>query len=219
MTRSNPPAIIFPAHIPAFATLALGSALPLHPQHALHTFSSLHHTLPCRPPNPDTISRLFSPPFPTFRRSLSLRPVGGRALIGLSSEMVVGGWLQLDARRKPRVAVWRWRRWGSRTHSPAECMLYVRMCACRRLDCMSHGERAYPHGQRRKGRERRGRRNRCKKFGDAKMRFQKVAATFPCAAHANSFTRVPGRNAAPTNPEYELYGIRTSGQGERPHRL
>jgi hypothetical protein len=75
-------------------------------------------------------------------------------------------------------------------------MLYVRMCACRRLDCMSHGERAYPHGQRRKGRERRGRRNRCKKFGDAKMRFQKVAATFPCAAHANSFTRVPGRNAA-----------------------
>ena len=61
---------------------------------------------------------------------------------------------------------------------------------------MSHGERAYPHGQRRKGRERRGRRNRCKKIGDAKMRFQKVAATFPCAAHANSFTRVPGRNAA-----------------------
>jgi hypothetical protein len=61
--------------------------------------------------------------------------------------MVVGGWLQLDARRKPRVAVWRWRGWGSRTHSPAECMLYVRMCACRRLDCMSHGERAVtgPH--------------------------------------------------------------------------
>ena len=100
MTRSNLPAIIFPAHIPAFATLALGSALPLHPQHALHTFSSLHHTLPCRPPNPDTISRLFSPPFPTFRRSLSLRPVGGRALIVLSSEVIVGGWLQLNARQE-----------------------------------------------------------------------------------------------------------------------
>ena len=57
-------------------------------------------TLPCRPPNPDTISRLFSPPFPTFRRSLSLRPVGGRALIGLSLEMVVGGWLQLHARQE-----------------------------------------------------------------------------------------------------------------------
>ena len=86
MTRSNPPAIIFPAHIPAFATLALGSALPLHPQHALHTFSSLHHTLPCRPPNPDTISRLFSPPFPHLP-SLSLsqasrRPSVHRTLIG-----------------------------------------------------------------------------------------------------------------------------------------
>ena len=57
-------------------------------------------SLPCRPPNPDTISRLFSPPFPTFRRSLSLRPVGGRALSGLSSEVVVGGWLQLKARQE-----------------------------------------------------------------------------------------------------------------------
>ena len=84
----------------AFAAGGAGPGLPLHTQHALHTFSSLRRTLPCRPPNPDTISRLFSPPFPTFRRSLSLRPVGGRALIGLSSEMVVGGWLQLHARQE-----------------------------------------------------------------------------------------------------------------------
>ena len=59
----------------------------------------------------------------------------------------------------------------------------------------------YLHGQRRKGRERRGeerreRRNRCKKNVDAKMRFAKTRPVFPCAAHANSFTRVPGRNAA-----------------------
>ena len=47
-----------------------------------------------------------------------------------------------------------------------------------------------------RGRERRGRRNRCKKIGDAKMRFRKTRPVFPCAAHANSFTRVPGRNAA-----------------------
>ena len=84
----------------AFAAGGAGPGLPLHTQHALHTFSSLRRTLPCRPPNPDTISRLFSPPFPTFRRSLSLRPVGGRALIVLSSEVIVGGWLQLNARQE-----------------------------------------------------------------------------------------------------------------------
>ena len=57
-------------------------------------------TADSRPPNTDTISRLFSPPFPTFRRSLSLRPVGGQAIIGSSSEVVVGGWLQLDTRHE-----------------------------------------------------------------------------------------------------------------------
>ena len=100
LTRSNPRAIFFPAHKTAFAAGGAGPGLPLHTQHALHTFSSLRRTLPCRPPNPDTISRLFSPPFPTFRRSLSLRPVGGRALIVLSSEVIVGGWLQLNARQE-----------------------------------------------------------------------------------------------------------------------
>ena len=68
-------------------------------------------------------SRLFSPLFPTFHRALSLRPVGGRALIVLSSKEVVGGRLQLHARQEAsggvRVAVRRWRGWGSRTHSPA----------------------------------------------------------------------------------------------------
>ena len=34
------------------------------------------------------------------------------------------------------------------------------------------------------------------KILDAKMRFAKTRPVFPCAAHANSFTRVPGRNAA-----------------------
>ena len=48
-----------------------------------------------------------------------------------------------------------------------------------------------------KGEEGRERRNRCKKIVDAKMRFAKTGPGFPCAAHANSFTRVPGRNAAP----------------------
>jgi len=33
-------------------------------------------------------------------------------------------------------------------------------------------------------------------FCRCKMRFQKTRPVFPCAAHANSFTRVPGRNAA-----------------------
>jgi hypothetical protein len=47
-----------------------------------------------------------------------------------------------------------------------------------------------------KGEEGRERRNRCKKIVDAKMRFAKTRPVFPCAAHANSFTRVPGRNAA-----------------------
>ena len=47
-----------------------------------------------------------------------------------------------------------------------------------------------------KGEEGRERRNRCKKIVDAKMRFAKTGPGFPCAAHANSFTRVPGRNAA-----------------------
>ena len=112
----------FPAHKTAFAAGGAGPGLPLHTQHALHTFSSLRRTLPCRPPNPDTISRLFSPPFPTFRRSLSLRPVGGRAIIG--SSLAHRRWLleagcSLTRAMKPRVAVWRWRGWGSRTHSPA----------------------------------------------------------------------------------------------------
>ena len=55
--------------------------------------------------------------------------------------------------------------------------------------------------RREKGEEGRERRNRCKKIVDAKMRFAKTRPVFPCAAHANSFTRVPGRNAA-----YTFYG-------------
>jgi hypothetical protein len=53
---SNPRAIFSPAHKTAFATGGAGPGLPLHTQHALHTFSSLRRTLPCRPPNPDTHS-------------------------------------------------------------------------------------------------------------------------------------------------------------------
>ena len=56
--------------------------------------------------------------------------------------------------------------------------------------CMDRGARGE------KGEEGRERRNRCKKIVDAKMRFAKTRPVFPCAAHANSFTRVPGRNAA-----------------------
>ena len=63
-----------------------------------------------------------------------------------------------------------------------------------------HGERALSAWTETQGerKERRGRvrRNRCKKIVDAKMRFAKTRPVFPCAAHANSFTRVPGRNAA-----------------------
>ena len=53
-----------------------------------------------------------------------------------------------------------------------------------------------------KGEEGRERRNRCKKIVDAKMRFAKTRPVFPCAAHANSFTRVPGRNAALPGSEH-----------------
>ena len=80
-------------------------------------------------------------------------------------------------------------------------MLYVCMCVTTRVDCMCVEREPYLHGQRRRGErgEREGRDP--DSFCRCKMRFQKVAATFPCAAHANSFTRVPGRNAA-----YTFYG-------------
>ena len=109
--------------------------------------------------------------------------------------------------RKPRVAVWRWRGWGSRTHSQrvdcctCACVSLCGLIACAWREspiCMDRGARGE------KGEEGRERRNRCKRIVDAKMRFAKTRPVFPCAAHANSFTRVPGRNAATQKPNRTL---------------
>ena len=59
-----------------------------------------------------------------------------------------------------------------------------------------------------KGEEGRERRNRCKKIVDAKMRFAKTGPGFPCAAHANWFTRVPGRNAARLRARVHVYRLK-----------
>ena len=72
-----------------------------------------------------------------------------------SRRSIGGGRLQQKARRSPRVAVRRLRGWAACIDSPPERKQYVRMCPLVSGDCMSHGERAYLHGQRRKGRERR----------------------------------------------------------------
>ena len=75
------------------------------------------------------------------------------------------------------------RGWAACIDSPPERTLYVRMCPLVSGDCMSHGERAYLHGQRRKERERREAIERgacrCKKIGDAKMRFAKKGPPRP----------------------------------------
>ena len=117
--------------------------------------------------------------------------------------MVVGGWLQLHARQEASGGGVEVEGVGIEDTFPSRliavrvhvchCVGIPRLIACARREspiCMDRGAR------REKGEEGRERRNRCKKIVDAKMRFAKTRPVFPCAAHANSFTRVPGRNAA-----------------------
>ena len=137
----------------------------------------------------DMIYHNCAPLFPTSRRSLSLRPTGGGALI------VGGGWRPAAALSAPGSLGWRCGGGGgglgaSIPHRIARCMCAC-VAQCRLIVCAWEGALSAW------GEEGRGKRSlRESKVVLMQKEILQSRPALHCEGHANSFTRRPGRNAA-----------------------
>ena len=163
--------------------------MALHTQHALAALP-LHHYLS---PSYRALLTCFLAttrlPFPP-PAALSLS--GQRVAQRSSMEMLEAG-CSFKRAEKPRVAVRRWRGWGSSVDPPADRTQYVHMCRAPWVDCVCMGGALICMGRGRKEEERL---ERIKTFL-MQNEILKSRPALRCEGHTNSFTRQPGRNAGP----------------------
>ena len=124
--------------------------MPLHTQHALAALHVHQHLSPMN-------RALLTPFIATTRLPLpppaALCPSGHRVAERSSMEVVEAGCC-FERAEKPRVAVRRWRGWGSSVDPPADRTQYVHMCRAPWVDCVCMGGALICMGRGRKEEER-----------------------------------------------------------------